>query len=186
MQLAVPAGSLDYWQRRLGEHHVGASNIEVFDRRRLVFRHPSGIEYVMVGVEGDTREGYTGGGVPAEYAIHGIHGVGVHVANPENMVEFLSDSFYGKALLEEGDRMVHTVGQPGRGGAVELVVNRREEPGTWRYGSGTIHHFAWNAETLENQDELKFEIEGVGYTDISELKDRRSSSSTAAKRSSPS
>ena len=173
VQLAVPAGSLDYWAGRLTEHKVEVENLDVLDQRRLRFRHPSGIEYMMVGVEGDTREGYTGGGVPGEHAIHGIYGVGVHVSNPENMVEFLSDSFYGKSLIEEGDRVVHTVGTPGHGGSVELVVNRTDEPGTWRYGSGTIHHFAWNAETLENQDALKFDIEGAGYTDISELKDRK-------------
>ncbi len=44
-------------------------------------------------MDDDTREGHAGGGVPAEHAVHGIYGVGVHVANPENMVEFLSDSF---------------------------------------------------------------------------------------------
>ena len=108
--------------------------------------------------------------MPQEYAIHGIYGVGVHVANPENMVEFASDYLLRReGLVEEGDRVALQVGQPSHGGPVELVVNRTDEPGTWRYGAGTIHHFAWNADTLENQDELKFEIEGVGYTDISEL-----------------
>jgi glyoxalase family protein len=173
VHLAVPAGSLDYWQQRLSSRGVEAENAEVLEQRRLLFRHPTGIEYALVGVADDTRVGWTGGGVPQEHAIHGIYGIGVHVANPENMVEFLSDSFYGKAVLEEGDRVVHQVGQPSQGGSVELVVNRKDEPGTWRYGEGTIHHFAWNAQTLENQDALKFEIEGVGYTDISELKDRK-------------
>jgi glyoxalase family protein len=173
VHLAVPAGSLDFWHGRLTERGVAVENAEVLDQRRLWFRHPCGIEYAFVGVEGDTRRGWTGGGVPAEYAVHGMYGVGVHVANPENMVEFLNQSFYGKRLVEEGERVIHQVGQSSLGGSVELVVNRREEPGTWRYGEGTIHHFAWNAETLENQDALKFEIEGVGYTDISELKDRK-------------
>jgi len=173
VHLAVPSGSLDYWQERLSGRGVEVTNAEVLDQRRLLFRHPTGIEYALVGVDGDSRVGWTEGGVPQEHAIHGIYGVGVHVANPENMVEFLSDSFYGKSLVEEGDRVVHQVGQPSQGGSVELVVNRTDEPGTWRYGEGTIHHFAWNAQTLENQDALKFEIEGVGYTDISELKDRK-------------
>ncbi|GAA3108720.1 VOC family protein [Pseudonocardia yunnanensis] len=173
VHLAVPSGSLDYWQERLSGRGVEVENAEVLDQRRLLFRHPTGIEYALVGVEGDSRVGWTEGGVAQEHAIHGIYGVGVHVANPENMVEFLSDSFYGKSLVEEGDRVVHQVGQPSQGGSVELVVNRTDEPGTWRYGEGTIHHFAWNAQTLENQDALKFEIEGVGYTDISELKDRK-------------
>jgi glyoxalase family protein len=173
VHLAVPPGSLDYWHERLSARGVAVDNAEVLDRRRLLFRHPCGIEYAMVPVDDDPRQGYTGEGVPAEHAIHGIYGVGVHVSNPENMVEFLSESFYGKDLVEEGDRVVHQVGQAGGGNSVELVVNRTDEPGTWRYGEGTIHHFAWNAETLENQDALKFEIEGVGYTDISELKDRK-------------
>jgi glyoxalase family protein len=173
VHLAVPSGSLDYWQERLSGRGVEVENAEVLDQRRLLFRHPTGIEYALVGVDGDSRVGWTEGGVAQEHAIHGIYGVGVHVANPENMVEFLSDSFYGKSLMEEGDRVVHQVGQPSQGGSVELVVNRTDEPGTWRYGEGTIHHFAWNAQTLENQDALKFEIEGVGYTDISELKDRK-------------
>ncbi len=171
--LAAPSGSLDYWNARLGERGVEVTDAEVLDRRRLLFRHPCGIEYALVGVDGDLREGWTGGGVPAEHAIHGIHGVGVHVANPENMVEFVGESLFAKELTEEGDRVLLQVGEPGRGGAVELVVNRTDDPGTWRYGEGTIHHFAWNAENLANQDELKFAIEGAGYTDISELKDRK-------------
>ena len=64
-------------------------------------------------------------------------------------------------------------GEAEPGSMVELVVNRTEDPGTWRFGDGTIHHFAWNASTLENQDAVKFDIEGAGYTDISELKDRK-------------
>lgn len=173
VQLAAPAGSMNYWRDRLSQRGVDVADAEVFDQRRLLFRHPCGIEYVMVGVADDPRQGYTGGGVPEEHAIHGIYGIGVHVSNPENMVEFVSQSFHGKSLVEEGDRVVHQVGEPGTGRTVELIVNRTEEPGTWRFGAGTIHHFAWNMETLENQDELKFEIEGVGYTDISELKDRK-------------
>jgi glyoxalase family protein len=171
--LAAPAGSLDYWSRRLAERGVEVADAEVMERRRLLFHHPCGIEYALVGVDEDPRVGWAEGGVPAEHAIHGIHGIGVHVANPENMVEFTSGSLFGKGLLEDGDRVVLQVGASDRGGAVELVVNRTDEPGTWRYGEGTIHHFAWNAETLANQDELKFAIEGAGYTDISELKDRK-------------
>jgi glyoxalase family protein len=169
--LAAPADSLDYWTRRLSERGVEVSDAEVHDQRRLVFRHPCGIEYALVGVPDDPRVGWAKGGVPAEHAIHGIHGIGVHVSHPENMVEFSANHLDGKDLVEEGDRVL--LRTPGQGCAIELVVNRTDDPGTWRYGEGTIHHFAWNAETLENQDELKFAIEGAGYTDISELKDRK-------------
>jgi glyoxalase family protein len=171
--LSVPTGSLDYWAGRLAGHGIEGEHADILESRRLLFRHPTGIEYAMVEVDGDTRRGFTGGGVPAEYAIHGLYGVGIHVSHPQNMVEFVTGQLHAGALIEEGDRVTARIGEPGRGGAVELVVNRTDDPGTWTYGEGTVHHFAWNVENLVNQQEIKNEMEGAGYTDISEVKDRK-------------
>jgi glyoxalase family protein len=172
--LAVPTGSLDYWQKRLGEHGVTAENVEVFQQRRLAFRHPCGIEYVMVTNDNDDRQGFTDGGVPVEYAIHGLHGVGIHATTPERMVDFTNAVFFAQeGIAEDGDRAALQVGKESVGNHIELVGNRTDDQGTWQYGAGTFHHFAWNLDTLENQDEAKFDIEGAGYTDISELKDRK-------------
>ena len=172
--LSIPSTSMDFWHKRLTEHKVGVDNIEVFDQRRLAFRHPSGIEYVFVGNDNDPREGFTGHGVPLEHAIHGIHGVGMHVTTPERMVDFANDTFFSQGRIsEEGDRAAFQVGNEKFGNHVELTANRSEDQGTWHYGAGTYHHFAWNLDNLKNQDEVKFDIEGAGYTDISELKDRK-------------
>lgn len=171
--LSVPSGSLDYWDKRLGQHDVETQMTEVFGERRVNFRHPSGIEYVLVGSDGDPREGFTGNGVPSENAIHGIHGTGIHVYDQDRMVEFAQDVFSAKGnIQEEGDRVRFQVGDDKFGNYVELTGNRTDDQGTWRYGAGTYHHFAWNLDNLENQNQIKFEIEGAGYTDISELKDR--------------
>lgn len=172
--LSVPAGSLDFWHTRLTQHQVEVENIEAFGRRRLAFNHPSGIEYVFVENENDPRQGYAGNGVPAEYAIHGIHGVGIHVTTPERMVDFGADGFFSQGVInEDGDRASFQVGNQALGNHVELTANRKDDQGTWHYGAGTYHHFAWNLSSLENQDEVKFALEGAGYTDISELKDRK-------------
>ncbi|WP_206788403.1 VOC family protein [Amycolatopsis sp. MtRt-6] len=172
--LSVPEGSLDHWHRRLTEHDVEVRNVEVFGRRRLAFEHPCGIEYVLVANEGDDRVGHAGHGVPPEYAIHGLHGLGVHVTTPDRTVEFANDTFYAQdGLAEDGDRIAVQLGKQAHGNHLEITVNRADDQGTWHYGAGTHHHFAWNADTLANQDELKFEVEGRGYTDISELKDRK-------------
>jgi glyoxalase family protein len=171
--LSVPSGSLDYWDKRLGQHDVETQKTEVFGERRVNFRHPSGIEYVLVGNDGDPREGFTGNGVSAENAIHGIHGTGIHVYDQDRMVEFAQDVFSAKGnIQEEGDRVRFQVGDDKFGNYIELTGNRTDDQGTWRYGAGTYHHFAWNLDNLENQNQIKFEIEGAGYTDISELKDR--------------
>ncbi len=173
VMLSVPEGSIEFWARRLSDHGVECAADEVFGDRRLNFRHPSGIEYVMVATAGDPREGFTGNGVAAEYAIHGIHGIGVHVYDQDRMVEFGREVFFANgAIDEEGDRARFRVGEAAFGNFVELTGNRTDPQGTWRYGAGAYHHFAWNLDTLENQNEVKFDIEGAGYTDISELKDR--------------
>ncbi|WP_199433597.1 VOC family protein [Qaidamihabitans albus] len=172
--LSVPHESMDYWHRRLTEHGIDVQNVEVFGERRLAFRHPCGVEYMFVGNTGDERVGHPGHGVPPEHAVRGLHGVGVHVATPDRMVEFASETFYSQGkLLEEGDRAALQIGEQKYGNQLELTVNRSDEQGTWGYGAGTFHHFAWNVSTLENQQELRFEIEGRGYTDISEVKDRK-------------
>ncbi|RZI53777.1 MAG: ring-cleaving dioxygenase [Pseudonocardia sp.] len=172
--LSVPRHSLDFWALRLREHDVDVQNIEVFDERRLAFRHPSGLEYVLVGNDGDDRIGNAGNGVPSEHAIHGIHGVGIHVTTPERMVDFSDSVFHSQGeIREDGDRAAYQVGNQKYGNVIELVGNRSDDQGTWTFGAGTYHHFAWNLDTLANQDDIKIEIEGAGYTDISELKDRK-------------
>ncbi|RBP65734.1 glyoxalase family protein [Brevibacterium sanguinis] len=171
--LSVPEGSLDFWARRLTAHDVEHEQIELFGERRVKFHHPCGLEYQLVGNSKDPRRGHTGNGVGEDSAIHGIHGVGIHVFDHDRMVEFGNETFDARGqILEEGDRVRFQIGKDDYGNWIELTGNRRDDQGTWRYGAGTYHHFAWNLENLTNQEEIKFEIEGAGYTDISELKDR--------------
>ncbi|QVQ53404.1 VOC family protein [Spiractinospora alimapuensis] len=171
--LSVPEESLNYWEKRFREHGIDATNVEVFERRRILFHHPSGIEYALVGNIGDPRRPYAGNGVPEEYGIHGIHGTAIHAHTPERTVEFAESVFHSEGhITEDGHRAAFQVGNDKFGNFVEVVGNRKDEQGTWSFGAGTYHHFAWNAESLENQLALRFTIEGAGYTDISELKDR--------------
>lgn len=172
--LSIPSSSMDYWHKRLTERKIAVKNFERFGQRRLAFRHPCGLEYVFVGNDFDDRVGFPGNGVPAQHAIHGIHGVGIHVTTPERMVDFANDTFFSQGKIsEERDLAVFQIGNAKFGNHIELTANISEDQGTWHYGSGTYHHFAWNLDTLKNQDEVKFDIEGAGYTDISELKDRK-------------
>lgn len=171
--LSVPATSMDFWVKRLKSFDIQTEEIELFGERRILFLHPCGLEYQLVGTENDPRVGHPGKGVPQEAAIHGIHGVGIHVYDADRMVDFGNEAFFSQGkILEEGDRARFQVGSDKFGNWIELTGNRRDPQGTWRYGAGTYHHFAWNLGSLDNQEEVKFEIEGAGYTDISELKDR--------------
>lgn len=171
--LSVPEDSLDFWRERLEGERIATETFERFGKQRLAFAHPCGIKYQMVAVSGDTRRGNAGAGVPQEYAIHGNYGIGVEVYDPDTMLEFVREYFSDADVVQDGERFAVDIGTPGAGAAVELHVNRTEDQGTWIYGDGTIHHFAMDVGNYQNQDELKFIIEGAGYTAISELKDRK-------------
>ena len=173
VMLSVPADSMDFWAERLHKFSVDYRQFEQFAERRIALHHPSGIEYVLVGVHDDSRVGHPGHGVPQESAVHGIYGTGIHLYDQDRMVEFVNEVFFANGeVTEEGDVARFRVGSDEFGNWVELRGNRTDQQGTWRFAAGTYHHFAWNFDNLENQEAAKFDIEGAGYTDISELKDR--------------
>ena len=172
IDLAVPAASLDYWESRLAEHGVAAERSEVLGSTRLQLAHPCGIPYALVGVEGDAREGHTGNGVPAEHAIHGSYGITVSIHHADEMVEFLEAGLSGSRVASEGNAERWHVGE-GAGNVVELLEEPDQPHGTWRFGEGTVHHVAFDAHNLENQMEIKLYLEGLGYTDVSDVKDRQ-------------
>jgi glyoxalase family protein len=172
INLAVPKGSLGFWESRLADHGVQAERGTLLGTDRLNFAHPCGIPYALIEVEGDPREGYTGGGVGPEAAIHGSYGVTVSIHLADEMVDFLEQALHAKRVASEGSSELWELGA-GPGNRVELVEEPDQPRGTWRFGEGTVHHVAWDAGTLENQMEIKLYIEGLGYTDVSDVKDRQ-------------
>jgi len=89
--------------------------------------------------------------VPAEHAIHGIHGIGVHVATRKTWSSSPRAPLFGKDLLEQGDRVVLQVGRPTGAALSSWWSTRADEPGPGVTARAPIHHFAWNAETLETR-----------------------------------
>jgi glyoxalase family protein len=172
INLAVPRGSLGFWQQRLADHGIACERGRLLGTDRLSFAHPCGIPYALIETESDTREGYTGGGVGTEAAIHGNSGVTISLHMAEEMAEFLEHGMRGTRVASEGDAELWHVGD-GPGNLVELVEERDGTRGTWRFGEGTVHHVAFDLGTLERQMDLKLGLEALGYTDVSEVKDRQ-------------
>jgi glyoxalase family protein len=172
INLAVPKGSLGFWTRRLADHGIACEAVTLLGTERLTFAHPCGIPYALVEVDGDARVGHTDGGVGAEAAIHGSYGVTVSLHLADEMAEFLEQGMQGTRVASEGNTELWHVGD-GPGNVVELVEERDGPRGTWRFGEGTVHHVAFDLGTAERQLDLKLRLEGIGYTDVSEVKDRQ-------------
>ena len=172
VSLSVPDGSLDYWQRRLAEAGIEVVEDERFGEKVLRFTHPCGIEYELVVVAGDERTPHTAGPVPIEHAVRGTHGVTVSVLDFESSMEFMQDGWNGSLTAEDGDYLRYEVGEGGTGRIVDFVREPNLAPGTWTFGEGIVHHTAFQVESLDVQDDVKAYLEGLGYTDVSDRKDR--------------
>jgi glyoxalase family protein len=172
--LSIPVGSIGFWSHRFNDHGVEHDYLELFGTERLNFRHPCGIEYTLVGdPEPDSREPYSGGGVPTEHAIRGAYGTTTSVREVEPQAYFLTEGLNAKQLSSAGMHHQFQIGDDeGHGRMLELVEEPNLPQGTWHFGEGTIHHHALDAGTAENQLVVKDYIVGLGFTDVSDVKDR--------------
>ena len=124
------------------------------------------------GTRGDTRRGYGKGGVPSEHGIKGAYAPIISVIDPEEMVLYLETGLGAEKVGEDGPRLAFDLGGETFGSRVELVPEAGVRPGTWHFAEGTPHHWAWNVANEDNQMHLKGWIEGLGFTDVTEQKDR--------------
>lgn len=173
LNLSVPGDSLGFWADRFATAGVAHEEVELFGTQRLHFAHPCGIEYSLVADgDGDPADSWEGNGVSAEHAILGTHGITISVTHGDEMAGFLTNGIAAEHIASAGARERYEVGTTGRGKAIELVHEPDVAPGTWHFGEGTVHHAAYDAVDASQQKELKDWLEGLGYTDCSDVKDR--------------
>jgi glyoxalase family protein len=170
--LSVPSSALGFWKNRLGEHGFDVAEGERFGERLLAFQHPCGIDYEIVGVDGDERVPYNKGPVPPEHAIHGTHGITVSVREMDGSGSFMEEGWSGKLTSTDGRYTRFELGTGGPGHIVDFLTEPDVEQGSWTFGEGTVHHAAFQVEGHEEQATVKAHLEGLGFTDVSEPKDR--------------
>ena len=172
ISLSVPQSSLGFWSKRLTDHGVANKEDQRFGENMVKFQNPGGIDYELVGIADDVRKPYTGGGVPSEYGIRGTHGITVSVASFETSLEFMELAWNGKQTAKDGNSVRFEVGSGGTGTLVDFYRDPSLGQGTWTFGEGTVHHCAFQVESLDVQTDVKAHIEGLGFTDVSDRKDR--------------
>jgi len=170
--VSIPSSGLKYWRERLESHGFDVTEREIFGERHLDFRTPHNIRMSMVGVEDDDRKPHTQGPVPAEMMIRGTHAAGVSTRDMDFMAEFMEVAWGSRKVGQDGNIVRYEMGAGGTGTYTDFMVDPDGKTGSWYVGNGAIHHHAFNVGTREDQDRIKFFIEGLGYTDVSEPKDR--------------
>ena len=174
LNLSVPLDALGFWSDRLTSSGLPVEKLELLGTQRLLFRHPYGIEYTLVADPGpDDRVPYEGAGVQGEYGIRGAYGTTTSVREVGEMDFFLVQGMGAEHVASDGANHQYRIGtDEGHGRMIELVEEPDLPQGTWHFGEGTIHHHAFDVIDAENQQIIKDWIVGLGFTDVSEPKDR--------------
>jgi glyoxalase family protein len=172
LALSIPVSALGFWEKRLGQHGFRVKKNERFGEKVLQFQHPCGIDYELVGIADDDRKPYSNGQVPKELAIRGTHGITVSARDVDLSEEFLSLGWSARRAATDGRYTRYVFGDGGTGRIVDLVHDPDRPQGTWTFGEGIVHHCAFQVDDLAVQDAVKAHLEGLGFTDVSDRKDR--------------
>jgi glyoxalase family protein len=143
VSLAVPAGSLPYWEERLQKHGVRiGAQVTRFGERALPFTDVHGLALALVETS-DAREftPWSGSPVPVDYQIRGLHTVRISERNIAPTEKLLSNGMGFTLLAEENGWKRFALGEGGSGRVVDVEELPNVARGAW--GTGRVHHVAW-------------------------------------------
>jgi glyoxalase family protein len=168
----ISEASLDYWSERLrsaGIEHQGPSIS--LGESALVLHDPDGMAIELVAHPGaEERPGWTGGLVPAEHAIRGIHSVTVWEEGYEHTTRHLTKTLGFRLVAEEQNVSRYEVGAGGPGALITVRCAPEFLRGTM--AAGSIHHVAWRAATDEEQLHWREALSSQGV-DVTPILDRQ-------------
>jgi len=169
----APQSSLEFWTQHFDKHGVEHGGIEErFGQKCVHFFHPTGLEFEIVGDDSDTREGWITDEISDAEAVRGFHSVTMSVRDVTEQERFLTEGLGFRKTGEEGPYHRFEIGDGGAQRTVFLLHEPDVPQGSWAYGAGLVHHVAFAVQNDEQQKEIKDYLEGLGYTDVSESKDR--------------
>lgn len=173
LALSVPTASLDFWADRFRKFEYPFERRARFGEQRLHFAHPCGIEYELVGCDVDERKPWATEETPVAVAIRGVHGITVSVKEMSEPAQFMEQALGFRKTAEDGPYTRYEVQDGGASRIVDYVAEPNVPQGSWIFGEGTVHHCAFRVDGNEQQLAFRDYVEGLGYTDISDVKDRK-------------
>ncbi|MEU0509189.1 MULTISPECIES: ring-cleaving dioxygenase [unclassified Amycolatopsis] len=164
---SVPADSIGWWKDHLAEAGVTTGRIANREGEDvLTFRDPDGLQLALVAhPQGDPRDPWDNGHVPAEHAIRGLHSVTLSVAKEDATADMFGE--LGLTFSsQDSNRLRFTAGEGGPGAMVDVLVTPDAPRGL--VAAGTVHHVAWRAPDEESQAAWREELvdRGVNVTSI--------------------
>ncbi len=157
VSLAVPPGSLQFWNERLERYQTPLGKAEVrFGENVLSLRDPHGLRVALVESQdslGRQFAPWAGSPIPEEHQIRGLEGARLSENDLGLTISFLEKAMGFQPLAKEGEWHRYGVA----GGKSGCYVDVREVPGARRgaWGQGSIHHLAWRVDDEAHQVEVR-------------------------------
>jgi glyoxalase family protein len=141
--LAIPAGSLEFWQQRLTEHGATITGVETRrGDRAITLDDPHGEKLALVETSDERLfRAWESSSVPVDRQIVGLHGVRAWERELAPTATFLS-SVLGFTNYGEEDGW-HRFGMDGGGSGKHIELREMPESARGAWGIGTMHHVAW-------------------------------------------
>ena len=151
---SVPAGSLEFWTRRLMDAGVAVTPAEPrFGEESIIATDPSGLLVELVATERDERTHWVGGGIDGAFAVRGLHSVGMTLQAADATVAFMAEWLGFSVIAEAPGRIRLGVYGGGPGRQIELIVDPDAPQAV--NGIGTVHHVAMAIDDEGTQGELR-------------------------------
>ena len=174
LNLSVPDGSLDWWANRLDDNAWRGSPSSCSGCAGSTSRTRAGSSTRSSARPTARRTARRGVGTVCRPSTGSVAPTG-SLPRCSTSTRWITTSRLGSARRSSRMRALVAAtrsARPGRAAIVELVHEPDVRPGTWHFAEGTVHHVAYNIGDADAQQEAKAHIEGIGYTDVTEMKDR--------------
>lgn len=169
---SVPAGSLDFWREHFGRNGVEVVlESERFGEKYLRVVH-AGIDFEVVEDPTDTRKPWKSEYVPQHYAVRGFHNWTATVREFEDMDVFMKQAWHFRPTMHDGKFTRYEAAEGGAGRRIDILHEPDLRQGMWTLAEGIIHHGAFDVPDYDAQSRVKFDTEGMGFTDFSDRKNR--------------
>ena len=171
---SVPANSLDFWQEHLAKNAIPVlEKTARFGMPYIQFEHPDcGIKFELIEDPSDTRKPWKSPYVPEEYAVRGFHNWVASTREIEDTHFFMNEAWNFEKVGEDNNHVRYQVNGGGPAKYVDFIYEPDRRQGSWALSEGTIHHGAFAVPDMDIQAQLKFDVEGMGFTDFSDRKNR--------------
>jgi glyoxalase family protein len=168
---SVPAGSLDFWKRRLRTHGAKVQDEPPrFGEEVVSAIDPSGLVLELVETREDKRTPWTGAGIETAQALRGIHSVAMLVRDPTRTLQLMTEVL-GFEVAGEAEGRTRVASNGERPGHLIDVVTSADAPAAIN-GLGTVHHVAMAVPDDEEQLKMRAELVRLGYQ-VTEVRDRQ-------------